>query len=74
MTLDYNQYKELVEIIEGLTIDENVQNASHTRIPFESDNLALLLTPDEIMDLRDLMGLVAMGAHDGKISINFSMN
>ncbi len=74
MTLDFNQYKELVEIVEGLAIDANVEKASHTRIPFESDNLALLLTPEEITDLRDLMGLSNIETNSEKVKINFSLN
>lgn len=74
ITLDFYQFKEFEEIIEKLEVKNNHSNADNRiRIPFESDNLAIVLKPEELIDLKDLLGL-EQNKDLMKLKLSFSMN
>lgn len=75
LTLDFYQYQELEEIVEKLNVVEAVSNKDNRiRIPFESDNFSWLLSPNEVIDLKDLFGVLSDKAETAKLKLNFSMN
>ncbi len=74
ITLDFYQFKEFEEIIETLEVKNNHSNADNRiRIPFDSDNLSIVLKPEELLDLKDLLGL-EQNMEQMKLKLSFSMN
>lgn len=75
LTLDFYQFKELEEIVENLKIEGAITNKDNRiKIPFESDNFAWLLSPNEVHDLKDLFGITNKELKHAKLKFTFSMN
>lgn len=74
MTLDFYQFKEFEELVEKLDFQGSTLDNDHrVRIPFESDNLSIILKQDELIALKDLMGFKQKFTHI-KLNISFSIN
>lgn len=74
ITLDFYQYKEFEEVVEKLEAKNNNSNTDNRiRIPFESDNLSIVLRPEDLIDLKDLFGL-EQNMEQMKLKLSFSMN
>lgn len=75
LTLDFYQYRELEEIVEKLNVTEEISNKDgRVKIPFESDNFSWLLSPTDVIDLKDLFGVLEDNAQKQKLKLTFSMN
>ncbi len=75
LTLDFYQYKDFEEVIEKIEVDSRISNNERRiKIPFESDNITLLLTPEDVIDLKALFGLLAQSTNEIIIKARYSMN
>lgn len=75
LTLDFYQYQELEEVVEKLNTTYVVSNKDgRVKIPFESDNFSWLLSPNDVIDLKDLFGVLIESAEKQKLKLTFSMN
>ncbi len=75
LSLDFYQYKDFEEVIEKIEVDSRISNNEcRIEIPFESGNITLLLTPDDVIDLKALFGLIPQTSKEIKIKTRYSMN
>ncbi len=58
MILDFEQFKALENIVNLIDVQTvNDSPDKKIKVPFESDNISLLLSAEDIIDLKDLLGL-----------------
>jgi hypothetical protein len=79
ITLDSFQYEEFKKIVKELDpsfawANENHSTGQRIRIPFESDNVALMFTAEELMQMKDLLGVTETRYIPPRLKIRFSMN
>lgn len=74
ITLDFYQFKEFEEVVETIQINQ-IENKkdNRIRIPFESDNLSIVLNSREVLELKDLLGF-NQGFQNIKLNVSFSVN
>lgn len=74
VTFDELQYREFSRIVKKLSLNPGDYGVhGRVKVPFESDNIALVFSFDEIVALKDLFD-EKQKAKKLKLKINFSVN